>query len=354
MARGSQNPYGRGRQNSDFLRKTVTAVGVTLFGLVILVLAGLAINVLLVTFAGVLLAVFLLALRDVLVKHSPLKEGWALAVVITVLLALTVVGGALLAPQLAEQIDEFGQRLPAFSKQAEEFLQQYGWGRHVLDSVRTDEALEGVREGIGTFFSATVKGLALLVTFFAVALFVAINPGLYFDGMVRMMPLGMRPRAAEVLEEIGTMLRWFLVARAIAMLLVGLSTAVVLMLLGIPLALFLGVLAGLLTFIPYLGPIAAGVPIIMVALLEGVDMALYALVLYTAIQQIEGNIFDPLILQRVIRLPPVVTLVSQIMGGVFLGPLGVTLATPFITVMQVLVRRVYREDILGEIPEEEK
>ncbi|MBE0596051.1 MAG: AI-2E family transporter, partial [Desulfuromonadales bacterium] len=152
----------------------------------------------------------------------------------------------------------------------------------------------------------------------------------------------------EVLAEIGATLRWFLVARAIAMLLVGASTAIALLLLNIPLALLLGVIATLLTFVPYLGPIAAGVPIVLVALLEGPQQALWALIVYTVIQQIEGILFDPLILQRIIRLAPVVTIVSQVLGGVLLGVLGIALATPFAAVMQVFIRRVYREDILGE------
>jgi predicted PurR-regulated permease PerM len=333
---------------SDFVKKAAIVVGMVLSGVVLLILIGLTIRVLFVAFAGILLGVFFLALRDFVAKYTHLPEGWSLALVIFLLLAFLGAQGYFLAPQLAEQIDEFGRRLPAFVERVENIIKEYGWGRQLREMVRGDEAITGIHKGIGTFVTFTIQGLGFLVTFIAVGFFLAVRPKLYFEGAVRLMPIRWRPRTREVLGEIGSILRWFLVARAIAMFLVGVSTAVVLMLLGVPLALLLGVIAGLLTFIPYLGPIAAGVPIILVAVLEGFDIAIYALIAYTIIQQIEGTIFDPLILQRVIRLAPVVTLLSQILGAVLLGPLGIALATPLAAVVQVLIRTVYREDILGE------
>jgi predicted PurR-regulated permease PerM len=338
---------------SDFAHRTVIAVGIALFGMVLVFIVGKAVQVLLVTFAGALLGIFLLALRDALARHVPLSAGWSLAMIIVLLLGALAAGGVWMAPRLAEQADQFAKRLPELTERAGDFLQQYGWGRTLLETVQDGESLEGVTEGISTFFSITVQSFGYLVTFIMVGFFVAVNPGLYYAGMVRLMPLGWRGRTRQVLEEVGTTLRWFLVARAVAMALVGVTTAITLMLLGIPLALFLGVLAGLLTFIPYLGPIISGVPIVLIALLEGPDKGLYALLAYTAIQQVEGNIFDPLILQRVIRLPPAITLVSQILGAVLLGVLGMALATPFAAVMLVLVRRVYREDVLGEPAEQQ-
>jgi predicted PurR-regulated permease PerM len=338
---------------SDLAHRTVVAVSIALFGVILVLIAGKAIQVLLVTFAGVLLGIFLLALRDAVARHTPLSSGWSLLAVLVALLGVFVAGVLLMAPRLADQLDEFVKRVPQFAEQAEDFLGQYGWGRALLETVQDGESMGGVTEGLGTFFSVTVQGFGFLVTFLVVGFFVAVNPGIYYAGMVRLMPIGWRRRTRQVLEEIGTTLRWFLVARAIAMSLVGLTTAIALMLLGIPLALFLGVLAGVLTFVPYLGPIIAGIPIVIIALLEGPDKGLYALLAYTVIQQVEGNIFDPLILQRVIHLPPAITVVSQILGAMLLGVMGIALATPFAAVVLVLVRRVYREDVLGEPPGED-
>ncbi len=338
---------------SDFTRKTAIVIGMLLFGVTLLILMALTIRVLFVAFAGILLGIFFLALRDFVVKITRLPEWLALAVVFLLVFAFFGAHVYFLGPQLAEQIDEFGRRLPAFLRRIEGLIQDYGWGRRIQEMIEEGAALEGIQKGIGTIFTFTIQGFGFLITFIAVGFFLSVRPQLYFEGTIRLLPLGWRARGREVLGEIGGILRWFLVARAIAMLLVGVTTALVLMLLGIPLALLLGVIAGLLTFIPYLGPIVAGIPIVLVASLEGLDVALYALIAYTAIQQIEGTIFDPLILQRVIRLAPVVTLLSQILGAVLLGPLGIALATPLAAVVQVLLRTVYREDILGEPAQEE-
>lgn len=86
----------------------------------------------------------------------------------------------------------------------------------------------------------------------------------------------------------------------------------------------------------------------IVSLFEGPRQAAYAVGIYAIIQSIEGYIFDPLILQRVVRIPPAVTVVAQILAGVLMGVLGIILALPLATIIQVLVRRAYREDLLGE------
>jgi predicted PurR-regulated permease PerM len=337
-------------ESERFVRQTVTAVGIGLLGIALLGIVVLAAPVFLITFAGLLLGVFLLALRDFVHRHTPLSEGWALAFVITVLVALFGAGSLLLAPQLAEQAAEAGERIPEIAEQIEGFLLQHRWGQQILERVADGEALDGVQQGLAAFFGALPQSFGFLVTFLFVGLFVAVNPALYSSGIVGLVPPPGRARAREVLAEINSTLRWFLVARAIAMLLVGVTTAIAMALLGVPLALLLGVIAALLTFVPYLGPIVSTVPIVLFALLEGPEVAFWALVVYTAIQMTEGHLFDPLILQRVIHLPPVVTVVSQILGGVLLGVLGIALATPLAAVMQVVIRRLYREDVLGEEP----
>jgi len=99
--------------------------------------------------------------------------------------------------------------------------------------------------------------------------------------------------------------------------------------------------------VPYLGPIAAGVPIVLFSLLEGPDTALWVLLAYTAIQQVEGNVLDPIIMHKLIYIPPVLTVVMQVLMGVVLGVMGVVMATPLAAVLVVL-NRFYRREILGD------
>jgi predicted PurR-regulated permease PerM len=336
----------------QFVRKGMAVLGIALLGILLITVVWLAAEILLVAFAGILLGVFLVALRDLVVRWTPLSEGWSLLLVLTALLAITGAGVAFLVPQLAEQIDEFRRTLPEILRDVERFLEQYGWGRQLMETVEAGGGEGGeMASGFTAALGAMVSGATYLVGILFIGLFIAINPRLYTDAVIHMVPVSRRARAREVLADVGHSLRWFLVARAIAMLLVGVSTAIALLLMGIPLALLLGVIAGTLTFVPYLGPVLAAFPILAISLLEGPTQALWVLVVYTIIQQIEGNIFDPLILQRVVHLPPAITVGSQLMGSALLGMFGLALATPFAAVMQVIIRRVYREDVLGESPE---
>jgi predicted PurR-regulated permease PerM len=200
---------------------------------------------------------------------------------------------------------------------------------------------------VGPAVSALLHWFTILLTIFFVGLFAAANPQLYKDGLVHLAPLRHRPVVRELIGEISYTLRWWLIGRGIAMLMVGVTTGVVLGLLGIPFALLMGILAGLLTFIPYLGPIAAGVPIVLFALLEGPQQALWVFLAYTAIQQVEGNVLDPIIMHKLIYIPPVLTIVMQVLMGVVLGIMGVVMATPLAAILVVL-NKFYRREILGD------
>jgi hypothetical protein len=148
----------------------------------------------------------------------------------------------------------------------------------------------------GLFFSGLLGALGdvRIITF--VAIYFAAQPYTYIDGIVTLVPKRKRARAREVLDEIGTTLSKWLFGKACSMLVVGAATALGLWLLGVPLALILGIIAGLLDFIPYLGPLMAGVPAVL--------MALYTIGLFAAIQLAEGYLLQPLVEQKTVNLPP--------------------------------------------------
>lgn len=130
------------------------------------------------------------------------------------------------------------------------------------------------------------------------------------------------------------------------MLFVGTSTAIGLALLGIPLALTLGLLAGALAFIPFFGPIASGVLAVLLAFMQGPDQALYVAVLCVLIQQVEGNVLMPLVQRWAVELPPVLGITAAVIFGLLFGLPGVVLASPLMVVAMVLVRKLYVEGVL--------
>jgi predicted PurR-regulated permease PerM len=149
-------------------------------------------------------------------------------------------------------------------------------------------------------------------------------------------------------QTLGFTLRWWLIGRLMDMTLVGVLSGVGLWLLGIPLALSLGILAGLLNFIPNIGPLLAAVPAVLLALTEGAPQALYVIILYMGIQSLESYLVVPLIQKKLISMPPVLIFIAQLSMALMFGVLGLLLATPMAAVLLVLVKMIYIEDILGE------
>ena len=144
-------------------------------------------------------------------------------------------------------------------------------------------------------------------------------------------------------------LRAWLVGQLAAVVLIALTTWAGLALIGMPGAVLLGMQAGLVNFIPYLGPVVAAVPILLAATAQGTSMVLWALGVHVVIQTIEGYVLAPLIQRRAVDLSPVLSLAAVLLFGALLGAMGVALATPLVAVLQVAVMRLYVEDQLGGV-----
>lgn len=333
---------------APFRRRVATAAGGAALAILLLAVLWIAADVLLIVFAGILMAVFLRALSDPLSRHTPLSERLSLTVVILALTGVVAVASIFLAPVTAAQADEMAETIPLALDEMLGFIQGHGWGRWLLDAVEEGGNPDAVMDWLGPVFTGTMTGAVYLLFLFFTGLFLAVNPRLYTRGLVRLVPVPKRERAEQVLQALGQTLKFWLIGRALAMTLVGVSTALLLWLLGVPFAGLLGIVAGLLTFVPYFGPILAAVPITLIALLQGPVQAVLVLGAYTGVQMLEGYVLDPIIMERVVALPPAITLVGQVVLGALLGALGVALATPLTAVGLVMVQMVYVRDVLGD------
>jgi predicted PurR-regulated permease PerM len=339
---------GRPAMTPDrFVRQVATVLALTLPVLLLTALLVLGVKVLMAAFGGVLLAILLHACADVVRRHTPLPYGWSLAVVLVALVAVLGGAGWLLAPQVSQQIDELAAKLPEIADEIRRFLERYGWGRSLLERTQDGEIAQNALAGGAGVLAALSTWSGYILTAVFVGLFGAANPGLYRDGLIGLVPLKHRERTAELLDALALTLRSFLIGQGITMLIIGVSTTIVLMAFGIPVAIVVGILVGLLGFIPYLGPIIGAVPVAAVAALQGIDTLLWVMVAYTAVQLLEGYVAVPIVQKRLVYLPPVFTIIAQILLGVVLGLLGFILATPLAAVLLVL-SRFYRRDILGE------
>ena len=164
-----------------------------------------------------------------------------------------------------------------------------------------------------------------------------------------MVPARARSQVAETLDAVTVSLRNWLKGQALGMLFVGAATGFGLSLAGVPAAWAIGLVAGLAEFVPYLGILVAGVPAVVLGFGQGTDTGLWTLGVLVAVQQIQGNLVMPLLQNRMVDLPPAITIFGIIAAGILFGILGVLLATPLTIVVLVLVRRVYMGEDKNEV-----
>lgn len=332
-------------------RQALIVAGVTLTLIALILLAQAVIDILLLIFAGVLLAILLRSMADPIASRTPLGPKAALAVVVLLLVGSFVFGGWAFAPSLAEQTDQLAEEIPAALERGQAWMGQYEWGAWLISQIRNPDRIPQAVElisNVGGLFSNTVGVVIGLLVFLFLGLYLAIEPGLYTRGLLALLPPIRRERGRAVLNALHDTLRWWLVSKLLAMAVIGVLTTLGLGLLGVPLALALGIIAALLSFIPNLGPTLATVPALLLALNEGPIRAAQVLALYLSIQALESYVLTPYIERRTVALPPALTLSAQVGLGVLIGSLGVFLAAPLVAAAIVLMRMLYIEDVLGD------
>jgi predicted PurR-regulated permease PerM len=320
----------------------------------VLLLASLlwfAADVLLLLFGAVLLAALLRAATNGLVAVTDLDDGWALALVVLLDTGGVIALGWLLVPQVIEQIPVLVDNLATTLGELEQTLGVGAMAREIADDVNLADLLPspaGILGGATGLISSTFGVLANVVIVSVIGVYLAADPQLYLRGVLRLVPVGHREHTRALLKELGRTLRWWMVGQLISMTAVGLLSYVGLRLLGVPLALTLAVVAFLLTFIPFIGPLLSAIPVVLVAFSEGPTTALYAFLLYSAIQMFEGYVLTPNVQRRSVSLPPALTIAAQVLLGVLVGAGGVILATPLAATGLVVVKELYVREVLGD------
>jgi predicted PurR-regulated permease PerM len=336
------------------MRRFVLVDGIAVMFLALVAAVVLAIDALLLLFACVLFAVLLYELSAILCRRFGWNRKLALVVVVLGLLLVIGLGGWAMAPQIAEQSTELAKQIP----QSLQRLRQMVESKPLLARIAAD--LPDVKQLIGSmqqfvpnagiFFGGVLGAIGNVAIILFVGIYFALSPRQYKRGIVKLVPQDKRERAVQVLDDIGDTLARWLIGKSLSMLIVGIATAGGLTLLGVPLGLILGIIAGLLDFIPYIGPIMAGVPAVLIALSISPDLALYTVLLFLGIQTIEGYVLQPLVEARAVEIPPALTIVMQLVFGSLFGFAGIALATPLTAMLMVLINKLYVEDILGDRP----
>ncbi len=335
---------------NDFAQRVFITLGITsLFALAFLTVWYLP-DVLLILFAGILLAVFLCGLANLLNHYTLIPKNLALIIVIVVFFA--GMGGLLwlFGPAIVHGFDKLFESLNKTIDQLQQFIQQYNFLQHALQTLRSN-AMSLIPERLGRIVGVFSSAIGLATTFFFIVItgiYLSVEPHIYINSSVRLLPINKRERSSRVLYTVGRVLRWWLLGRIASMFVVGILTWIGLFLLNIPSALPLAVLAALLAFIPNIGPVLSAIPAILIGLTQGLWVALYVVLLYIAIQTIESYLITPLIQRHAIAIPPGFLLAIQLLMGVAAGAFGLLLATPLAVVVMVLIKMLYLEDTLGD------
>ena len=392
MADRSTDSDGRDHDRDGFARRATVASAIFVAIVFVALLLWYSVYVLFLVFAGVLVAIMLRAMADVVRRYTRLSHRWSLAIVLVVLAGLMVGLWFLAVPPLSKQASALAERLPqawqTFQAKVREtpigglVMGQAGGGgagagattqastqpstqptSQPTDLAAAAQPIIGGASGgggsspgqlLGRFggFLSTVMDLfaALLVVLFT-GLFLAFDPTMYVRGAIRLCPPTYRIRFGEVLGGIGYTLKWWLIGQGITMLVIAIATWIGLAALGVPLAFVLGVIAGLFNFIPNFGPLFSAVPATLLALTVGPDRAIGVIVMFIVLQNLEGNLLTPLIQRKAVDLPPAIGIIAQILLGILVGAVGLILAWPIAAAVVVAVKMMYVEDVLGdEIP----
>lgn len=340
--------HGKSLMQSEFARKVVVAAGVAMLVVALFALVFFVVRPLMVIFAGVLLAVLLRALTDIVHRYTGIAPGIALWLVVVALLGALGGFGWFIVHQAAGEFEQLGTGLADAWKRIEDYISQFGWGRVALDELSDGSVAEDGPNIVARILGGTVSAMSILVVSVFLGLYLAVNPGVYERGLVRLFPVMHRERAADVIGKMGIALRGWLLGTLFNMIVIGVVTTLGLWLTGIPMALALGIIAFFLEFIPYLGPILSAIPALLIASSVGSAELLYVALLYWAVQSVEGYVLSPLVYQRSVDLPPALTLGAQMIAASLFGVLGIVFATPLTACALVLVQEAYVEDALGD------
>lgn len=334
------------------LRAVLIALGLCGIGLVALYLLRSFATALLVIFAGILFGVFLHGLSLLLSKWLRLPRS--LGLVLAVLLLAAICGAFiwLVGPQVAQQTQLLIQQLPQSITALQQQLQRTNWGRTLLGALPAFDQLQlsfqSVLGSVTQAFYITSEIVGVMVFVFFVGLYLAASPNAYINGVARLFPSAYHPRVREVFAAIGLALRWWLLGRAVTMTVMCILTTLALRIAHVPLALVLGVIAGLLLFVPYLGAIAAAIPAMLVGLMQSPVKAFEIALIYTGVHVFEGYCITPFVQKRAVALPPALLLSVQILSAALFGTLGVIFSTPITVAAIVLIQTLYVQDVLGE------
>ena len=300
----------------------------------------------LLLFGAILIAIGLRAGSLGVARLTGIGAMAGLVVVVILFLASMVVALWFFGTVAAGQMEELTQQIPAGLQILRTWFLSQPYGQYALDRAR-DAGAAGATGWAGSVLASlaasVTSGFGYMILAFMAAIYLAAQPERYCKAFLRLVPRDYRGRTKFLFGETDSILRRWLLGRLLVMAVVGILSGFGLRLLGIEAAFALGLVGGLLTFIPFVGAVLAAGPAVLVALTQGPAQVGAVVLMYVAVHFVEGNFITPLVQAEATALPPVISLLSTVAFSILFGPVGVLLAAP-LTLFLILVVEVFYRD----------
>ena len=347
-------PNGKAIDTQEFIRRTLIVAAIAAGAFLLWKLRF----VLVLLFGAVLIATIIRAIAQPFKKHLRLPD--TIAVAIALILIVGVVGGTvwMVSSQIASQTEQMSEAMPKAIATIDAWLGGFGMEHPVqswLGHLKSDNSVI-VAHFEGWLSSLTMVVTSMLIVVFG-GIFLAAQPRFYGVGAIKLIPAEKRALLAEAAQESAVALRLWLKGQIVAMVAIGIMTYLGFLLIGVKSALVLSIIAGLLEFVPYAGAIASAIPAIMVALVQGPELAVWTVIMYVVVHHVEAYVLQPVVQQWAVEVPAVIMLFSLLAFGLLFGFIGVLFAAPLAVVTYVLVKRLYVVEALDTptpIPGEDK
>ncbi len=335
-----------------FLRKELKRAMIWLGLACVIALLIVLVQPLLIIFAGVVFAALLDGGVRLLGRVLPIGRGWRLLIVVLLTFAFLVGTFVLTGVQVTEQVTQLRSTLESQANRFTGYLTSQGLMPGASDVNGIVKQALGSVGRVTSWVGSAIGAITSMFMILILGLFIAMDPGTYSRGLQWMVPLDLRPEFARTLVKMGATLRRLLAGRLLGMAVEGVASGIALAVGGVPMAMLLGIIAGILAFIPNVGAIVTGVLMVAVGFSAGVDTGYWAIGTYLVVQTIDGYVIVPMVAKRTVDLPPALTLGAQILASALFGILGLALADPMTAMIKTaLERRSEREEEKAEAGE---
>jgi len=299
---------------------------------------------LLLILGGVVFAATLDGGTRLLGRILPIGRGWRLLIVTIFALAFIVGTIWLAGVQLTSQAAALRDTVTAQVNRVLQYAQSFGLG---VEALQPQQLVEQAMSSIGRLTSAVssvLGGLTSLVMIIVIGLFIAVEPRIYERGIAWMLPIENRERFYRTSERMGFTLRRLMAGRLLGMVVEGVGTWILLLVGGVPMAALLGLLTGILAFLPNIGAIVSGLLIILVGFSAGVETGIWAIAVYAIVQVVDGYLIVPYVARKTVDLAPALVLGAQLIFGALFGILGLALADPIVAMIKAALEQKSEDD----------